>query len=41
MPYMIHTMTDETYAINLTLESKDWKKKIPCFGWRSFPDVIG
>ncbi len=26
-PYMIHTMTDETYAVNCTLEVKDAEKK--------------
>lgn len=27
MPYMIHTMTDETYAVNLTLESTGREKE--------------
>lgn len=31
MPYMIHTMTDETYAINLTLESEGAEKEDTMF----------
>ena len=35
MPYMIHTMTDETYAINLTLESEGPEKEDTMF-WVAF-----
>lgn len=31
MPYMIHTMTDETYAVNLTLESTGKEKEDTMF----------
>lgn len=31
LPYMIHTMTDETYAVNLTLESKGKEKEDTMF----------
>ncbi len=34
-PYMIHTMTDETYAVNCTLELKDAEKKQVMF-WVAF-----
>lgn len=35
LPYMIHTMTDETYAVNLTLEAEcqDEKKKRRQYVW--------
>lgn len=35
MLYMIHTMTDETYAVNLTLESKGKQKEKEMF-WIAF-----
>ena len=35
MPYMIHTMTDETYAVNLTLESEGPEKEDTMF-WVAF-----
>lgn len=31
LPYMIHTMTDETYAVNLTLESEGKEKEDTMF----------
>lgn len=39
LPYMIHTMTDETYAVNLTLEPQD--KEDMMFWLPCFPDAIG
>ena len=41
MPYMIHTMTDETYAVNLTLEEKGKEKEDMMILIAFFPDVTG
>ncbi|EOS69665.1 hypothetical protein C818_02446 [Lachnospiraceae bacterium MD308] len=38
---MIHTMTDETYAVNLTLEEKGKEKEDMMILIAFFPDVTG
>ena len=39
--YMIHTMTDETYAVNCTIEDKDETAEKRCFSLHSSADVTG
>lgn len=41
MLYMIHTMTDETYAVNCTLELPQKEKRIPCSWWHFSAVVTG
>ena len=38
---MIHTMTDETYAVNCTIEDKDETAEKRCFSLHSSADVTG